>query len=225
MHVVKDYDERKTEFLDTAMRLFLEHGYDQTSVNAIIDAVGVSKGAFYHYFKTKEDLLDQLAERASRESLVILNPIVEDPTMDAITKFNEVFARTNAFKADNRDLVIMIARVFYSDANARLRMKMNERTIELVGPILATIIRQGTGEGTMTATHPEHTARLILETGAMMVSRFAHHLAHDDSTAADGIILELEVYTEAVERILGVNPGTLTLVDDSMIRVVKGDRQ
>ena len=68
VRISKDYDVRKQEFLDAAQKLFYEQGYDQTSVNTIIDAVGVSKGTFYHYFKSKEDLLDALAERVAMQA-------------------------------------------------------------------------------------------------------------------------------------------------------------
>lgn len=225
MYVVKDYDERKTEFLDTAMRLFMERGYEDTSVNAIIDSVGVSKGAFYHYFKTKEELLDELAARASVQAMEVIQPIVDDPSLSAVEKFNAVFAATNAFKAQNRDLILVIAQVFYSDRNVLLRARMNRRSTEMIGPVLAQIICQGNEEGTMSVAHPEITARFVLETGASMVSEFAQRLPEipNDPRAADAILLQLHVYTEGVERILGVEPGELTLVDESMITIIKGD--
>ncbi len=226
MYVVKDYDERKNEFLDTAMRLFMERGYEDTSVNAIIDSIGVSKGAFYHYFKTKEELLDELAARASVQAMAVIQPIVDDPSLSAVEKFNAVFAATNAFKAQNRDLILTIAHAFYSDRNVLLRARMNRRSIEMIGPVLAQIIGQGNEEGTMSVAHPEITARFVLETGASMVSEFAQRLPEipHDPRATDDILLQLHVYTEGVERILGVEPGELTLVDDSMITIIKGDR-
>ena len=48
--VSKEHEERKNEILDTARRLFYINSYNNTSVNAIIEAVGISKGTFYHYF-------------------------------------------------------------------------------------------------------------------------------------------------------------------------------
>lgn len=225
MYVVKDYDERKNEFLDTAMRLFMERGYEDTSVNAIIDAVGVSKGAFYHYFKTKEDLLDELAARASVQAMKVIQPIVDDSSLSAVEKFNAVFAATNAFKAQNRELVLTIAHAFYGDRNVLLRSRMNRRSIEMIGPVLARIIQQGNEEATMSVSHPEITARFVLETGASMVSEFAKRLPEipHDPDAAEAILLQLRVYTEGVERILGVQPGELTLVDESMVTIIKGD--
>ena len=67
--VVKAAAVRRLELLDIAQRLFLERGYERTTVNDVIDAAGVSKGAFYHHFRAKEDLLEAIAERMARQSL------------------------------------------------------------------------------------------------------------------------------------------------------------
>ncbi|MFC7748594.1 FAD-dependent oxidoreductase [Paenibacillus thermoaerophilus] len=51
---------KKRELLsETALRLFIERGYEQVSVDEIIAATGTSKGTFYHYFRSKEDLLGE----------------------------------------------------------------------------------------------------------------------------------------------------------------------
>ncbi|MGG2463318.1 TetR/AcrR family transcriptional regulator [Streptomyces sp. RGM 3693] len=52
--------------LATATRLFAEQGYDRTSVQEIVDAAGVTKGALYHYFGSKEDLLHEVYGRVLR---------------------------------------------------------------------------------------------------------------------------------------------------------------
>lgn len=52
---------KKREFvLDTALQLFIEKGYDQVSVDDIIAQTGTSKGTFYHYFDSKEDILQEI---------------------------------------------------------------------------------------------------------------------------------------------------------------------
>ncbi|MGZ0087217.1 TetR/AcrR family transcriptional regulator [Caldibacillus thermoamylovorans] len=50
-------DERRTQFIEVAMKLFAEKGYHATSIQDLVDAWGISKGAFYHHFSSKEDLL------------------------------------------------------------------------------------------------------------------------------------------------------------------------
>ncbi|MFD7923662.1 TetR/AcrR family transcriptional regulator [Streptomyces sp. NPDC059740] len=52
--------------LATATRLFAEQGYDRTSVQEIVDAAGVTKGALYHYFGSKDDLLHEVYGRVLR---------------------------------------------------------------------------------------------------------------------------------------------------------------
>ena len=50
-------DTRPRELLDAALRVFAERGYRNTSIDDVAHAAGVTKGAVYHYFATKEDLL------------------------------------------------------------------------------------------------------------------------------------------------------------------------
>ena len=61
--IVKAHDVRKKEILDTAYALIYSVGYEQTTIEAIIGEMGIAKGTFYHYFKSKLDLLDSLVER------------------------------------------------------------------------------------------------------------------------------------------------------------------
>ena len=70
MRIVKPAIVRKQEVLDTAVRLFAARGYENTSVNDVIAAIGISKGAFYHHFASKEDLVEALAFRYAADAAV-----------------------------------------------------------------------------------------------------------------------------------------------------------
>ncbi|WP_370636225.1 FAD-dependent oxidoreductase [Cohnella sp. CFH 77786] len=54
---------KKAMVAETALKLFAERGYDHVSVDDIIEATGTSKGTFYHYFRSKEELLCELPRR------------------------------------------------------------------------------------------------------------------------------------------------------------------
>ena len=60
-----DKDEKKksvkTRIVSAAWQLFYEKGYDQTTVDDIIALSGTSKGSFYYYFSTKDELLGTLS--------------------------------------------------------------------------------------------------------------------------------------------------------------------
>jgi len=63
MRVSKKYDVRLTEILDAAEALFSQIGYEKTTINNILEKVGIGKGTFYHYFQSKEELGDAVVAR------------------------------------------------------------------------------------------------------------------------------------------------------------------
>lgn len=63
MKISKSYDERYAEISEISLKLFIEHGLKDTTVNDIVKAVDIAKGTFYHYFASKEELI--LALRAN----------------------------------------------------------------------------------------------------------------------------------------------------------------
>lgn len=69
MRIVKEYEERRKEILETAERLFLKKGYTKTTVNDILKEIGIAKGTFYHYFKSKEEVMDEIIMRIIKEDV------------------------------------------------------------------------------------------------------------------------------------------------------------
>lgn len=70
--------ERKREhILATALQLFRDQGYEETSMRAIAEAAGVSVGNAYHYFDSKEHLVQAFYEQTHREHLVACEPLLE----------------------------------------------------------------------------------------------------------------------------------------------------
>jgi TetR/AcrR family transcriptional regulator, cholesterol catabolism regulator len=61
--------ERREEILRVAERLFHKNGYHATSLDDVADAIGFTKPAIYHYFKSKEDILFEIREAIIRDAL------------------------------------------------------------------------------------------------------------------------------------------------------------
>lgn len=73
--------QTKESILEAAEHLFAVQGYEATSVSMICDAVGVSKGAFYHHFKTKQSVFLELMQRWLKgldEQLVLIGESTDD---------------------------------------------------------------------------------------------------------------------------------------------------
>lgn len=58
-----DREERRTQILDCAKRLFSEKGYHSTTVSDIIEAAGIARGTFYLYFDSKRGIFEALLEQ------------------------------------------------------------------------------------------------------------------------------------------------------------------
>ena len=59
MRVVKELDQRKQEILEAAIKIFVQKGYDKTSISDIADEIGISQGLCYRYFASKEEIYDE----------------------------------------------------------------------------------------------------------------------------------------------------------------------
>ena len=63
--------------LQQATKLFAKKGFDRTSVQEIVEAAGVTKGAMYHYFGSKDDLLYEIYARVLREQTAQLEKVAD----------------------------------------------------------------------------------------------------------------------------------------------------
>src|SRR5580704_16287249 len=101
VRVLKAPAVRRAELLDCAQRLFLTRGYEQTTVNDVIAATGLSKGAFYHHFRSKEDLLEAIAGRFARQSLAFVDAVQADPSRNAVQRLNFMLAVGREWKLEH----------------------------------------------------------------------------------------------------------------------------
>jgi len=218
--IIKKYDERKIEFLDTAQQLFFTQGYDQTSVDAIIKKMGLSKGTFYYYFKSKEDLLDALIERMSENILKEVKKIIEKDDLSAISKLNNAYAVTGSIKLENIELVKLLLKVLYSDRNLFFRYKMFINSLEILAPEFSKIIKQGIKEKVFNTPYPEEAARLIFEIGYIFSEKLPQLILDLDKSPEklNKTEKEYRIYENAMERIIGAEEGTIHIVNQNVLK-------
>ena len=76
IRIVKQPDERKSEIIKTAEKLFLEKGVHNTKISEIVETIGVAKGLFYYYFKSKDDVINAVIEHFISELDISLSNIL-----------------------------------------------------------------------------------------------------------------------------------------------------
>jgi AcrR family transcriptional regulator len=218
--VVKEHDERRSEILDVAQELFYTKGYKQTSVQDIIDGVGIAKGTFYYYFSSKIQLLDELVERMLGQTIQLVEPIVQDENLDALEKFHLFFSTIENWKIENQAFFKGIIQVFYNDNNAVLRDKVKAASITASTPPLTRIIRQGMEEGIFDTCYPEDIGEIIIVIGQSLSENLAGLLLGEsgNGTPLPTIEHKIEVSQYAMERLLGAPSGSVSIFDFDRLR-------
>lgn len=213
------YAVRRDVFLDAAQRLILERGYEGTSVQDVLQEASTSKGAFYHYFDSKGDLLNSVVERMVQAALQSVQPVVDDPDLPATHKLRGLFAGIASFKTARKELLIAFMEVWLSDQNAIVREKFRRAVVDRLTPVMASIIRQGHDERVFEVNAPDEAARVFVSfllalnqsTAELYLARQAGIISLDDVRRA------LDAQVEALERVLGAPMGSITLVDESIL--------
>jgi AcrR family transcriptional regulator len=215
--IVKPAPARRDEILDVAQRLFAHQGYDATSVNEIIVAVGVSKGAFYHHFESKEDLVEALACRYAKQTAALTDEVLSDPTLDAFSKLIGFLGTMRRHKVETAAELRATFEPMFRAENLQLFERTQRAVSEVVRPILTRIIVEGVAEQTFDTPDPESAAETIMHLltsnrelitalyqtrDRLTFERLSHQLL--DKMAYLGTV---------IDRILGLPEGSIELAD------------
>jgi AcrR family transcriptional regulator len=225
VRIIKEYDERLNELLDVAQQLFFQKGYDVTSVNDIIETVGVAKGTFYHYFKSKDDLLDKLVDRWTKAALDRVNELTKREDINALDKLNKFFITIRDYKVENLELMKVFMKVLYRDENLIMRHKMLQNSLKWLTPEFIKIIKQGIKEGCFSPVDEEETAELIFSMALALSESMVKLLLEADRKPEnlDKIEKRLRVYERSIERILGAPEGSFSVVERRIIELFSKD--
>ena len=211
---------RRDAFLDVAQRLIQAKGYDSLSIQDVIDALDASKGAFYHYFGSKTDLLEAIVERMADAVQASWDVVMARPDLDAVARFEGILATTAQYKSARRELSLALLEAWLSDRNTVLRERLRAMVARRLTPVLERIISQGVAEGEFTPSDPEATARVIVElvlgsqeqATQLFVARQAGEIEFEE------VVRVYAGFSEALDRILGLRPGRLSLTDPPTLR-------
>lgn len=219
VRIVKERTERRNEILDVAQRLVYSKGYEQMTIQDILDGLQISKGAFYHYFDSKQTLLEAIIERMMQEAEQLIMPIVHDPQLPALEKLQRFFAVVARYKTAQKDFLLALMRVWYTDDNALVRQKVQAMGAKWIMPLLTGIIRQGIQEGSLTTSYPDQVGEVVLCLVYGLGETLGEVLLSFEPKRDDMLRVERTVaaYTDALERVLGAPGDSLQLVDNETL--------
>ncbi|MCR5727730.1 MAG: TetR/AcrR family transcriptional regulator [Lachnospiraceae bacterium] len=196
---MKKGEQRKQELLKIAYKMFIEKGYDNTSVDEIIAEAGIAKGTYYYYFPSKEDTLEAVIDMMINEEVANAKGVVAS-RMPIPQKVAAVIYSLRPGQEEQN-----IAQVVESNENIILHEKLNKRLIEEAVPLLSEVVREGNRTGVFECEQIEERVKMIL----IICSRL---FDEDDFTEN-----EVTAFIDVTEKILGAQPGTMSFVSELIL--------
>lgn len=195
MRIVKEHDERKNEIIDTAAALFIDKGYDQCSINDILNSIGIAKGTFYHYFKSKEDVLDAAVNKMSEQILIQVQEIAAKKEIPPLDRIIQVLLAIRVTDHTEKALI----QEMHKMQNALLHQKTLVSIITTLTPVFTEIVKEGNTLGIFQCKYPEESIQILLSATLTLLDDGIFRLDKAQTTK----VFEAIVY--AMEKMLGVN--------------------
>ncbi|WBW98266.1 TetR/AcrR family transcriptional regulator [Oceanirhabdus sp. W0125-5] len=212
----------RDEIINTAQRLFYSVGYDKTSIQMIINEIDIAKGTFYHYFKSKSELMLEIVKITVEQIVEQLNAVVTNSSLSPIEKINTIFNASAKYKAANLDYIKAIMYAMYNDSNLILRENIKRLSLELSTPLLNTIIEEGMETGAFKCKY-SNQGEIIWVIGMSLSDKMCFAIMNSNKDTADELFInktidDLNMYTYTIETILEMEHGKLNLFDEDFVR-------
>ena len=155
----KHPEETIKKILDVSLTLFLKKGYEQTTVLDIVANLGgLTRGAFYHHFKTKEDVLNALLEKYFTENA----PFERVKNEKGLTGLGKIAkAMNNMLTLEKNVGITKVAQALLSVSNPRFLANLLQSNRE-VAPLLEGLIEEGMADGSIRPGNASLIAELFI---------------------------------------------------------------
>lgn len=197
-------NRKKELILDAMQKLMKETNTQSISVSDIAREAGIGKGSIYYYFKSKEEILEAVIERAYASAIESSELLLSESEMNALTKMEIIY---HTCRNSSIELIKQETDNFFGLQQSALHhQQFINILIKKLRPILADIIRQGNAEQSMSCTSPEEVAEIVL---IILTIKIDNHITNDTKSQ---IQKTMETFADMLETSYGINPGSLSFL-------------
>jgi len=212
---MKKGDLRRDSILKMGRELFFEKGYDETSIQDILDGLSISKGAFYHYFDSKLALLEEICRQQSDAAIEKLRMDVALGRMTPVQKMNMVLSQVNVFSGSDPRLNALMIKISYVDGDVNFRERVRGFMLPELSRMMGEVIREGMADGSLFTRNPAQLGKMLLML-AYDINDEACRMLCADPENPDCVILIVDLlnaYRDAVENLSGATFGSVQIFD------------
>lgn len=188
--------KRKQELLDIAYRMFIQKGYEETSIDEIIAEANIAKGTYYYYFPSKEATLEAVIDMMINKEVEQAKTLLSAP----ISIPEKLVGIITSLRPEREES--MISDTLNQSENIVMHEKVNRRVVKEAVPLLTDVITEGLEQGIFDCDYIEERIRMILNMSNVLF---------DNSNFTEGDVI---VFIDVVEKTLGARSGTLEFIRD-----------
>jgi AcrR family transcriptional regulator len=204
---MKKGERRKKELLKIGYDMFLTQGYENTSVDEIIEKAQIAKGTYYYHFETKEQMLEEIIDMMIDSEAETAKQIIQTD-IPVPQKIVGIIASMKPTDAEEP-----IKNTLFQPENVLMHHKVRQKLIDEITPLLSEVIKEGVDEGIFECDNIAERVRMLL-----IIS---------DATFNEGKFSErdISVFIDMTEKLLGAESGTMSfiygLIDKSDMEAVE----
>lgn len=207
-------DEKRQEMLSVAERLFCLKGYEATSVQDILNVLNASKGGFYHYFASKEALLNTLFFQRAERALEQTEKLLAEEE-DVMKRLNQLMYGFLPLRREEADFLGMLMPMLDKPEGRALRLCYQEALVETFMQPMQRELSIGQQTGVLCMAHAD-IAPIVLQllgqcwvdVAALLVS--GGKKAQKPEAAA--LLSILNRYRRSLERLLDAPFGSVDII-------------
>lgn len=199
----QNYELKKSQIFLNCTELFVQKGFVNTTLENILQQASISKGTFYHYFHSKEALLDELTNDLFDNLVAQINEILANNKISVAAKLNQILLLPVELKLGKEQRDTNMFEFIQIEGNQDIRRKFEAAWHEHLNPLVCQLFEQGNKSGIMNVSNPSQMATLIIQLGINLRLYTAQDVGQQDKAT-------MTAYQQCMERTLAMPANSLS---------------